>query len=61
MDKAKEAESDYVTLCEGQTSALRECMLKDPGYYGDMLGDEPETPEKEGEAGAYTRPLFGST
>jgi len=52
VDKAKDAKDDFVTLCENQTSALRDCMLKDPGYYGDMLGDDPETPEKEGEGAA---------
>ena len=40
VDKAKEADGDFVEKCAKQTEALRDCMMADPGYYGDMLPDE---------------------
>ena len=42
VDEAKEADGDFVEKCAKQTEALRDCMLADPGYYGDMLPDEGE-------------------
>ncbi len=42
VDKAKESDGDFVEKCAKQTEALRDCMLADPGYYGDMLPDEDE-------------------
>ena len=36
VDDAKANEEDFVAKCFEETSALRECMMKDPGYYGEM-------------------------
>jgi hypothetical protein len=47
VDKAKEADGDFVEKCAKQTEALRECMLADPGYYGDMLPDEGEADDRD--------------
>ena len=35
-DDAKANEEDFVAKCVEETTALRECMMKDPGYYGEM-------------------------
>jgi len=45
VDLAKEGDGDFVEKCAAQTEALRDCMLKDPGYYGDMLPDEGDGDE----------------
>ena len=42
VDAAKDAKDDFVEKCAKQTEALRDCMMADPGYYGDMLPDEKE-------------------
>ena len=42
VDAAKDAKNDFVEKCAKQTEALRDCMMADPGYYGDMLPDEKE-------------------
>ena len=47
VDKAKEADGDFVEKCAKQTEALRDCMLADPGYYGDMLPDEGEADDEK--------------
>ena len=36
VDDAKANEEDFVAKCVEETTALRECMMKDPGYYGEM-------------------------
>ena len=36
VDQAKANEEDFVAKCFEETTALRECMMKDPGYYGEM-------------------------
>ena len=36
VDEAKANEEDFVAKCVEETTALRECMMKDPGYYGEM-------------------------
>ena len=36
VDEAKANEEDFVAKCFEETTALRECMMKDPGYYGEM-------------------------
>ena len=36
VDQAKANEEDFVAKCVEETTALRECMMKDPGYYGEM-------------------------
>lgn len=36
VDAAKANEEDFVAKCVEETTALRECMMKDPGYYGEM-------------------------
>mmetsp|Transcript_4765 Transcript_4765/g.12038 ORF Transcript_4765/g.12038 Transcript_4765/m.12038 type:complete len:103 (-) Transcript_4765:372-680(-) len=51
VDVAKDAESDFVTICQKQTEGLRDCMLADPGYYGEMIGDEGEKKEEDKEDG----------
>jgi len=55
VDEAKEKEEDFVERCFETTSALRDCMLKDPEYYGPMVGEnegsgEDGDDEKEEEA-----------
>ena len=40
VDASKEKGEDFVDACFEATSALRECMLKDPEYYGPMVGEE---------------------
>ena len=47
VDEAKEADGDFVEKCAKQTEALRDCMLADPGYYGDMLPDEGEADDEK--------------
>ena len=42
VDAAKEKEEDFVAKCFEQTAKLRECMLRDPGYYGEMDGGDGE-------------------
>ena len=37
VDAAKDAKEDFVEKCAAQTAALRDCMIANPGYYGDML------------------------
>ena len=37
VDAAKDAKEDFVAKCAAQTAALRDCMIANPGYYGDML------------------------
>jgi len=54
VDKAKETDEDFVEVCYEATSALRDCMLKDPEYYGPMTGeseddDDGESAKGEGE------------
>ena len=49
VDEAKEKEEDFVERCFETTSALRDCMLKDPEYYGPMVG---ENEGSDGEVGA---------
>ena len=39
VDAAKANEEDFVAKCFEETTALRECMMKDPGYYGEMDDD----------------------
>ena len=53
VDAAKEKEEDFVAKCFEQTAKLRECMLRDPGYYGEMDdGDgEGESGGGDGEGG----------
>ena len=46
VDAAKEKEEDFVAKCFEQTAKLRECMLRDPGYYGEM-----DDGDGEGESG----------
>ena len=60
VDKAKEADGDFVEKCAKQTEALRDCMMADPGYYGDMLPDEEKAggPE-DGDAKGYPRAVRG--
>ena len=36
VDQAKANEEDFVAKCFEETTALRECMMKDPKYYGEM-------------------------
>ena len=36
VDDAKANEEDFVAECFEETTALRECMMKDPKYYGEM-------------------------
>mmetsp|Transcript_12241 Transcript_12241/g.44024 ORF Transcript_12241/g.44024 Transcript_12241/m.44024 type:complete len:92 (-) Transcript_12241:76-351(-) len=48
VDAAKERDDDYVAECAKQTEALRDCMLADPGYYGEMLPDEKEDDDEKG-------------
>lgn len=48
VDAAKERGEDFVDVCFETTSALRDCMLLDPEYYGPMVGDE-EKAAKEGD------------
>jgi hypothetical protein len=50
VDSVKEENGDFVTKCQTQTEALRDCMLTDPAYYGDMLPSEGEG-EESGEGG----------
>jgi len=52
VDDAKERELDFVDACYEVTSALRDCMLKDPEYYGPMTGEneEEESDEAKGES-----------
>ena len=53
VDEAKARGEDFVETCFETTSALRDCMLLDPEYYGPMTGGEEETEETgegEGEA-----------
>ena len=45
VDAAKDAKEDFVAKCAAQTAALRDCMIANPGYYGDMLegaGDDDD-------------------
>ena len=50
MDAAKERGEDFVDVCFETTSALRDCMLLDPEYYGPMVGDEEKAAKEGGEA-----------
>ena len=57
VDAAKARDEDFVETCFETTSALRECMLRDPEYYGPMTGEEGERAaetETEAEAEAET-------
>ena len=45
VDAAKARDEDFVETCFETTSALRECMLRDPEYYGPMTGEEGERAE----------------
>ena len=45
VDAAKARDEDFVEACFETTSALRECMLRDPEYYGPMTGEEGERAE----------------
>lgn len=48
VDAAKERGEDFVDACFETTSALRDCMLLDPEYYGPMTGGEENEGEVEG-------------
>jgi hypothetical protein len=50
VDAAKARDEDFVETCFETTSALRECMLRDPEYYGPMTGEEGERAEGAAEA-----------
>ena len=54
VDAAKARDEDFVETCFETTSALRECMLRDPEYYGPMTGEEGERAEGAAEAEAET-------
>ena len=58
VDAAKARDEDFVETCFETTSALRECMLRDPEYYGPMTGEAGEraegAAETEAEAEAET-------
>jgi hypothetical protein len=45
VDAAKARDEDFVETCFETTSALRECMLRDPEYYGPMTGEAGERAE----------------
>ena len=45
VDAAKARDEDFVETCFETTSALRECMLRDPEYYGPMTGEAGERTE----------------
>jgi len=51
VDKAKETDEDFVEACYETTSALRDCMLKDPEYYGPMTGETEGEDDAEGGKG----------
>ena len=38
VDAAKARDEDFVETCFETTAALRDCMLRDPEYYGPMVG-----------------------
>jgi hypothetical protein len=52
VDAAKARDEDFVETCFEMTSALRECMLRDPEYYGPMTGEEGERAEGAAETEA---------
>lgn len=52
VDAAKARDEDFVETCFETTSALRECMLRDPEYYGPMTGEAGERAEGAAEAEA---------
>ena len=54
VDAAKARDEDFVETCFETTSALRECMLRDPEYYGPMTGEEGERAEGAAETEAET-------
>lgn len=54
VDAAKARDEDFVETCFETTSALRECMLRDPEYYGPMTGEAGERAEGAAEAEAET-------
>ena len=54
VDAAKARDEDFVETCFETTSALRECMLRDPEYYRPMTGEEGERAEGAAEAEAET-------
>jgi len=54
VDAAKARDEDFVETCFETTSALRECMLRDPEYYGPMTGEEGERAEGAAEAETET-------
>ena len=47
--EAKEKEEDFVERCFETTSALRDCMLKDPEYYGPMVGENEGNDGEDGD------------
>ena len=49
VDEAKEKEEDFVERCFETTSALRDCMLKDPEYYGPMVGENEGNNGEDGD------------
>lgn len=49
VDEAKEKEEDFVERCFETTSALRDCMLKDPEYYGPMVGENEGNDGEDGD------------
>ena len=51
VDKAKETDEDFVEVCYEATSALRDCMLKDPEYYGPMTGESEDDDDGESAKG----------
>jgi len=51
VDAAKARDEDFVETCFETTAALRDCMLRDPEYYGPMVGEEGEGEGVEGERG----------
>jgi hypothetical protein len=55
VDAAKARDEDFVETCFETTSALRECMLRDPEYYGPMTGEEGERAEGAAETEAEAR------
>ena len=52
VDAAKARDEDFVETCFETTSALRECMLRDPEYYGPMTGEAGERAEGAAETKA---------
>ena len=60
VDAAKARDEDFVETCFETTSALRECMLRDPEYYGPMTGEAGERAEGAAEAEAEAETEAGA-